>query len=70
MRAMSPVLSNLAEAVRGQELARVMAVPGFFSDRHRVFADEFNKCNYHQFGECFGFGEQLSPHLRTNLESF
>ncbi len=44
--AMSPLLSNVAEALHGRAVGRAMGVQKFFQDRHDKCADGYSRMKY------------------------
>ena len=52
-QAMGPVQSNVAESVRASLIARVMRCEAFFTKRHHVCADSFNRANFITHGDFF-----------------
>ena len=43
---LSPIVSNLNEALRGRDLIRFMGSQQYFSGRHHKFMDKFITCEY------------------------
>ena len=61
--AMSPLLSNAAEATRGRDVILVMHCSLFFEARHRSLAcDEYARCNF-AAGSIISWGQMTSNFL-------